>query len=65
MFTGVVEKIWVEEGQEVKKGETLATIIAMKMEYQIKSNKDQIVDKILHKSGDNVAKGATLLTFAK
>ncbi|KAK4336628.1 hypothetical protein RND71_043740 [Anisodus tanguticus] len=60
---GVVEKILVQEGQSVKKGETLAVIIAMKMEYLIKSNKDQVVDKILLKAGENVAKGGKLITF--
>ena len=49
---GVVEKILVEEGSLVKKGETIAVIIAMKMEYSIKSNKDQKVDKIMHKAGE-------------
>lgn len=62
---GVVEKILVKEGEEVKKGDILAIIIAMKMEYQIKSNKDQKVDKILHKSGDNVSKGTKLISFFK
>ena len=83
---GVVEQILVREGQDVKKGETLGIIIAMKMEYQIKSDKDQRVDKIMHKvghagsgilfrvltnssfhpkAGDNIAKGAKLITFVK
>lgn len=48
---GVVEQILVKEGQTVKKGDTLGVIIAMKMEYQIKSDKDQTVDKIMHKVG--------------
>ena len=62
---GVVENVLVSEGQEVKKGDTLVIIIAMKMEYLIKSNKDQKVDKIFFKSGDNVTKGARLITFVK
>lgn len=48
---GVVEQILVKEGQDVKKGDTLGVILAMKMEYQIRSDKDQKVDKIMHKVG--------------
>ena len=58
---GVIEKILVEEGDQVKQGQNLVIMIAMKMEYVIKANADAIVEKILYKVGDNVPKGTQLV----
>lgn len=58
---GVIEKILVEEGDQVKQGQSLVIMIAMKMEYVIKANADAIVEKILYKVGDNVPKGTQLV----
>lgn len=51
---GKVVKILVEEGQEVKAGETLVIVSAMKMESEYKVSTDKVVSKILVKEGDNI-----------
>ena len=51
---GKVVKILVEEGQEVKAGETLVIVSAMKMESEYKVSTDKIVSQILVKEGDNI-----------
>ncbi|XP_054168596.1 methylcrotonoyl-CoA carboxylase subunit alpha, mitochondrial-like [Oppia nitens] len=60
---GIIDKILVSEGQAVKSGDNLLVMIAMKMEYVIKANADVVIDKLLYKPGDNVPKGAQLLSF--
>jgi biotin carboxyl carrier protein len=51
---GKVVKILVKEGQEVKAGETVIIVSAMKMESEYKVAKDRIVKEILVKEGDNI-----------
>jgi biotin carboxyl carrier protein len=51
---GKVVKILVKEGQEVKAGETLVIVSAMKMESEYKVSTDRIVSKILVNEGDNI-----------
>ncbi|XP_074593532.1 methylcrotonoyl-CoA carboxylase 1 [Brevipalpus obovatus] len=58
---GVVEKILVSEGETVEPGTPVMIMMAMKMEYIIKSNQHAIVDKIFHSIGENVQKGAQLV----
>ncbi|GFQ88662.1 methylcrotonoyl-CoA carboxylase subunit alpha, mitochondrial [Trichonephila clavata] len=58
---GVIEKISVQAGDKVKKGDPLVVIIAMKMEYVIKAHCDGTVDKVFFKVGDNVTKNAQLV----
>ena len=60
---GIIDKILVSENQSVKSGDSLVVMIAMKMEYIIKAKTDGVVDKLLYKTGDNVPKGAQLLSF--
>jgi len=60
---GVIDKILVSENQSVKSGDSLVVMIAMKMEYVIKANADAVVNELLYKPGDNVPKGAQLLSF--
>ncbi len=61
---GLVLSIAVAEGQEVKAGETLAVVEAMKMENVLRAERDGIVKKIHARKGDSLAVDAVLLEFA-
>jgi len=60
---GVIEKVLVQEGSQVNKGDPMVIMIAMKMEYIIKAPKSGVVEKLLVKVGDNVGKQKTLIKF--
>ena len=60
---GMVLKVFVKEGAEVKKGENLFVLEAMKMENIIKSPADVTVKTIKIKPGDKVEKGQVLIVF--
>jgi propionyl-CoA carboxylase alpha chain len=61
---GLVMSIAVAEGQEVKSGDTLAVVEAMKMENVLHAERDGTVKKIHVKPGDSVAVDAVILEFA-
>ncbi|HTD98382.1 MAG TPA: acetyl-CoA carboxylase biotin carboxyl carrier protein subunit [Mucilaginibacter sp.] len=61
---GLVLKLFVTEGSEVKKGDNLFILEAMKMENIIKSPADVIVKTVKIKPGDKVEKGQVLLIFS-
>lgn len=61
---GLVLKIMVAEGDEVKKGDNLFVLEAMKMENIIKSPADVVVKTVKIKPGDKVEKGQVLLLFS-
>ncbi|KAF8782403.1 methylcrotonoyl-CoA carboxylase subunit alpha, mitochondrial-like [Argiope bruennichi] len=58
---GVIEKINVKVGDKVKKGDPLVVLIAMKMEYVIKSHCNGTVQKVNFDVGANVTKNAQLV----
>jgi biotin carboxyl carrier protein len=60
---GLVLKVLVEEGAEIKKGENLFVLEAMKMENIIKAPADVTVKNIKIKPGDKVEKGQILMLF--
>ncbi len=60
---GVVVSIAVREGQEVKAGETLAIVEAMKMENVLQAEKDMVVGKINVAQGENLAVDAVIMEF--
>jgi len=60
---GLVLKLLVSEGSEVKKGDNLFVLEAMKMENIIKSPADVTVKSVKIKPGDKVEKGQVLLLF--
>jgi biotin carboxyl carrier protein len=60
---GLVLKLFVTEGAEVKKGDNLFILEAMKMENIIKSPADVTVKTVKIKPGDKVEKGQVLLIF--
>jgi len=60
---GLVLKINVVVGQEVKKGDSLLVLEAMKMENMLKSASEGIVKTIHVHTGDKVEKNQVLITF--
>jgi len=61
---GLVVSIAVTEGQEVKAGETLAVVEAMKMENVLRAERDGTIKKIHAKQGDSLAVDAVIMEFA-
>jgi len=61
---GLVVSLAVAEGQEVKAGETLAVVEAMKMENILRAERDGTIKKIRVKPGDSVAVDAVIMEFA-
>ena len=57
---GKIFKILKDVGSQVKKGEPILILEAMKMEHSIRSDKDGIVKKINFKVGELVQGGVTL-----
>ncbi len=61
---GLVISIDVTEGQEIKAGETLAVVEAMKMQNVLRAERDGTVKSIHAKAGATLAVDALILEFA-
>jgi len=61
---GLVKAILVKRGQEVKAGEPLAIVEAMKMENVLRAERDAAIAAIKAKEGDSLAVDAVILEFA-
>ena len=61
---GLVVSISVAEGQNVKAGETLAVVEAMKMENVLRAERDLTVVKLRARPGDSLAVDAVIMEFA-
>jgi len=61
---GLVKAIHASEGQEVKAGDALAVVEAMKMENILRAERDGKVKKVNAKPGDSLAVDAVILEFA-
>ncbi len=61
---GLVVSVAVAGGQEVKAGETLAVVEAMKMENILRAERDGTIKNIRVKPGDSVAVDAVIMEFA-
>ena len=55
-------KHFVEEGQKIKKGQTIMIVEAMKTMNHVPSTKDGVVSKVLVKDGEPVEFGQPLVT---
>ena len=62
---GKIVKVFVKPGDEVKAGDPLLIMEAMKMENEMRAAADVKIKEVLVKEGDNVESGATLVSFAK
>jgi propionyl-CoA carboxylase alpha chain len=60
---GLVKSVAVSEGQEVKAGETLAVVEAMKMENVLRAERDVTIGKIRAKAGESLAVDAVIMEF--
>ena len=56
-------KKFIEEGQKIKKGQTIMIIEAMKTMNHVPSTQDGVVNKILVKDGEPVEFGQALISF--
>ena len=54
---GVILKVYVKQGDEVKTGDPLSVLVAMKMENEIRSPIDGTVKEVYIKDGDKMAVG--------
>ena len=61
---GLVKAVAVKVGQEVKVGEQLCIVEAMKMENVLTAERDATVKAILAKEGDSLAVDAVIMEFA-
>jgi propionyl-CoA carboxylase alpha chain len=61
---GLVVAIHVSEGEEVKAGQALAVVEAMKMENVLKAERDGVIGKVTAKKGDSLAVDQVILEFA-
>lgn len=62
---GKIVAVLVAKAQEVKKGDALLIMEAMKMEHTISAPHDGVIDDVLYAIGDQVTEGAQLLAFAQ
>jgi propionyl-CoA carboxylase alpha chain len=60
---GLLTEVAVTVGQEVKAGETLAKIEAMKMENVLKAERDCVVDKLMAKAGESLSVDQVIIAF--
>jgi len=60
---GLLTQIAVAPGQEVKAGEILAKIEAMKMENVLKAERDCVVEKLLANPGESLAVDQAIIAF--
>ncbi|MBS0275439.1 MAG: acetyl/propionyl/methylcrotonyl-CoA carboxylase subunit alpha [Proteobacteria bacterium] len=61
---GLVVSVNVQEGQDVKAGESLAVVEAMKMENVLTAERDGKIKKVNAKKGDSLALDDVILEFA-
>ncbi len=62
-INGKIEKIFVKEGDEVKEGDVLIVVEAMKMESSVISHRDGTIELISVEEGESVEAGQLLITF--
>ncbi|MBI2315726.1 MAG: acetyl/propionyl-CoA carboxylase subunit alpha, partial [Betaproteobacteria bacterium] len=62
---GLLTEVAVAPGQEVKAGEKLAVIEAMKMENILKAERDCVVAEVLAKEGESLAVDQPIIRFAQ
>jgi 3-methylcrotonyl-CoA carboxylase alpha subunit len=60
---GLVRKISMAAGQNVRRGETVIIVEAMKMEFSLKADRDGLIREIHVSEGQQIAEGTQLVTI--
>jgi biotin carboxyl carrier protein len=60
---GLVLRIEVEPGQEIKAGQGVIVVEAMKMENELRAETGGTVARVLVREGEPVERGAVLIEF--
>ena len=60
---GLVIKVAVEEGDEIKKGDVLVILESMKMQNELKAPRDGKVTRVMIKDGDSIEQKETMLVL--
>ncbi|MBC6414900.1 MAG: acetyl-CoA carboxylase biotin carboxyl carrier protein subunit [Bdellovibrionales bacterium] len=58
---GRIQKIFIQKLQRVKKGQTLLTLSAMKIEYSFKAEGEAVVEDLFCKEGESVSLDQNLI----
>jgi propionyl-CoA carboxylase alpha chain len=61
---GLIKAVHVVQGQDVKAGDMLAVVEAMKMENVLRAERDGVIKAIKAKAGDSLAVDAVIIEFA-
>jgi 3-methylcrotonyl-CoA carboxylase alpha subunit len=61
---GRITQLTVEPGMNVRRGQPLLVLEAMKMEHTVSAPADGVVEAVRFAVGDQVEEGAELITFA-
>eukprot|EP01036_Dinobryon_divergens_P004485 gene4485-biopygen3994 len=61
---GLVKSLTVSVGQEIKAGDTLAIVEAMKMENVLRAERDVTIKALKAKEGDSLGVDAVIMEFA-
>ncbi|ARJ56519.1 biotin/lipoyl-containing protein [Campylobacter cuniculorum] len=64
-ISGNVFKIHINEGDEVKAGQIVMILEAMKMEIEVNASKDGIIEEICVKTGDSVSEDQVVAIYKK
>lgn len=62
-LSGTISGVWVKEGEQVKKGQKLVTIVAMKMENELVAEAEMTVKEVKTQKDKVVNKNETLVVF--
>ena len=60
---GLIVSIDVEEGDEVKAGQVICVVEAMKMENILRAEKDAVIKKVSAKAGESLAVDEVIVEF--
>jgi len=61
VIPGTIVKVFVKEGQKVKRGDNIMILEAMKMQNRIKSPRPGFIKIIKVKAGEKIAKGMLMV----
>jgi biotin carboxyl carrier protein len=63
MMPGTISKVLVHEGQQVETGQVLLVLEAMKMENEIRSDRNAIIENLYVSKGQRVQSGEIMISF--